>query len=293
MSVGFVERGRAFHISGGLGNQLFMVTAAAYFGLESEKSSLLKVAVDQNTTHNSSIFDISLRQFLGDYFDLVEVKRTRRIERVVSSIGHRHRITKVAEVGYVPMNFLSSTGTREIFGYFQTHRYMDEMRKLGAPFEISPSNPSSSFLEAVDFVTKYKPAGLHVRRGDYIKLDKTHGLLGAEYFKLAIEQLVARGYTDFLVSSDDRDWLRDNRHVLPKVNFLNSLDFGNLSAAEVLSINTLTKAFVCSNSSFSWWSAFSRDKDVVVVPSPWYRGMPEPNQLIQPNRVIRVPSGFY
>ena len=48
---------------------------------------------------------------------------------------------------------------------------------------------------------------------------------------------------------------------------------------------TLGQDFVIANSTFSWWAArlSSNPNTRVIFPSPWFKGMPEPKNLIPTN----------
>ena len=66
------------------------------------------------------------------------------------------------------------------------------------------------------------------------------------------------------------------------VRWINSVD---ASVASTLQAMRLGHGYVVANSSFSWWAAFLsfNGASEVVAPSPWFKGMDDPKDLIPPN----------
>jgi len=64
----------------------------------------------------------------------------------------------------------------------------------------------------------------------------------------------------------------------------------DLTPAETLVLMSKGKAFVISNSSFSWWAAYvASENSPVIAPSKWFRSLPDPEDLI-PSNWIRLES---
>jgi hypothetical protein len=61
------------------------------------------------------------------------------------------------------------------------------------------------------------------------------------------------------------------------------IDTGDLPAAEVLLAMAHGAGFVIANSSFSWWAATLSGSRSVVAPYPWFKGIPEPSEMVNPN----------
>jgi hypothetical protein len=52
------------------------------------------------------------------------------------------------------------------------------------------------------------------------------------------------------------------------------------------------KAIITANSSFSWWAAASGDQSkTVITPTPWFKNLNEPKDLI-PEHWIRIKSSW-
>jgi len=120
-------------------------------------------------------------------------------------------------------------------------------------------------------------AALHVRRGDFL----THAHIGTcelGYFAAADAHIDPD--LDRLIVSDDPDWCRLN--LLPELRSGARVveTGGDLGDFEVLQ---RARQIVISNSTFSWWAAFTGRPDVVVAPTPW---------LASPDGNVRLPGSL-
>ena len=142
-------------------------------------------------------------------------------------------------------------------GYFQTEKYFygfgDKIRELFRQCfdEIVP--PS---VEQGDVV------GVHVRRGDYLGLSHIFHILDREYYERA--QTLFPPNSKYLVISQDLDWSRENLNFLQPEYSSESLyeDFVSLMRCEV--------GLIISNSTFSWWAAYLSSCPLVVFPYEWF-----------------------
>lgn len=138
--------------------------------------------------------------------------------------------------------------------------------------------------------------GLHVRRGDYIKLAHVHPPVDETYIRTALELFPAQ--CPVFVCSDDLSWARQavattGREVIFEAG--DDLDdFFRLS---------LCGGKIISNSTFSWWSAWLDDEPpgnmqsppAIVRPTPWYAGdmaASPAEALICPERWQKAQRGY-
>jgi hypothetical protein len=168
-------------------------------------------------------------------------------------------------------------------GYFQSYRWAAEPEVFGKLMKLE--------LHQNDRIKKYKtladfdePVVMHFRFGDYLA-EAHFGIPSAEYYTEAItaiskESFEARMYWIF---SDDMQKAREviARIGIEKATFFSSEDF---STSETLEIMRLGHDYVIANSTFSWWAAFLRHNrtGLVVAPSPWFKSLPVPEDLIPP-----------
>jgi hypothetical protein len=159
-------------------------------------------------------------------------------------------------------------------GFWQTEKYFKESAELiRADFEFAiPLDPRNAALVAE--ITSSDSAGIHVRRGDYVKDKITnayHGVCNVDYYRKAMEEL-QKVFPDmrWYVFSDDADWVRTN---LTFLNGMTVVDFNTgAESYRDMQLMSLCRHQVIANSSFSWWAAWlNRNKDkTVIAPEKWF-----------------------
>lgn len=117
------------------------------------------------------------------------------------------------------------------------------------------------------------PVMVHVRRGDYASDPEVlarHGLLAKDYYESARTAVERRcSGQEYFVFSDDPAAARALLGNWPRVTFVSGL-----SELEDLALMVQCSNFIIANSSFSWWAAWlgaSRDDQIVVAPTRWFR----------------------
>ena len=120
---------------------------------------------------------------------------------------------------------------------------------------------------------------VHIRRGDYVKLQGIYGnICTTEYYKKAIElinQIVEQ--PTFFFFSNDMKWTRDT--FGEKNNYFyveeNDEDKGYID----LRLMSVCKHQIIANSSFSWWAAYLNNnlEKKVICPSRWINAKETPD----------------
>ena len=138
--------------------------------------------------------------------------------------------------------------------------------ELKAPLSLAAQKVS----EVIDTV---ESVALHVRRGDYLKDQKTiarHGVCSQSYYQSAIDLVLAeKPMAKFLVFSDDPQWVKVHLQLPPQCTYVSK---ASITAQEDLVLISRCKHQIIANSTFSWWGAWlnnSCDK-IVVCPTPWF-----------------------
>lgn len=157
-----------------------------------------------------------------------------------------------------------------------------------SPHEVSPGTAMCSYFQYYPAIAPYEEevratlltglhsyrkgitadskAFIHVRRGDYLKIDHIHYVQPIDYYIRAVATFPPE--TKFLVFSDDIHWVRSQEFFLDE-----RFEIVEGNELENLGLMTLcTAGAVCSNSTFSWWGAFLGPhgrRSPVVVPARW------------------------
>jgi len=280
-------------LSGGIGNQLFQYSLGKY--LQHEKPIELTF-VSAPPGVRETIHKSKLKDFI--FGVNVEILKRSKIVQIISKVDRHfsHRVSKynaLAErifqsytqngVGF-DEKILKMRAPRRVRGYFQSYLYAESIRsELISEFELIA--PSECFLTYAAEARLTQPIIVHLRRGDYAKLSSSVGILGADYYFNGIKSLNG-------VNSQKQIWIfsDDNRASLALAKQLE--EFGikdikqgfELTDSETLKLMSLGSGIVIANSTFSWWSAFLGNyENNVVAPQKWYKGLPDPTDLIPKN----------
>jgi hypothetical protein len=303
------RRALKLQLSGGLGNQLFQISAGKYFSLLWDRPLRIdKFQLKRNfAPHHSSISSFSLvgkeefgfSPFLQSWFLAIEIAKRLRvnakfIERLVGTVEKKLKIHRSRDLGYEePLESVPKI-PNVVVGYFQTWRYAQALFDEGKSFreDLTLKDPSPWFQTLAKDVLGAEPVSLHVRRGDYTAASGAFGLLGEEYYYQAIRKLKQLHPSNlFWVFSDEPDTAREllSRQVDSKFVFLDAPPSSD--PAESLILMSMCSAHIVANSSFSWWGAFLGKGGPVIAPEKWFIGSPDPIDLIPP-QWHRVPSNF-
>lgn len=169
---------------------------------------------------------------------------------------------------------LPYTKDLKLDGYFQSEKYfIDYKQEIIDLFQIS----ANDIIKVKEFFSWWgvydKPiTSVHIRRGDYLKLQDFHHVCEIDYFKNAIAEI---GDSYFVFISDDMEWVKQNFN---DKDYIFS-DFND----ELLDLTIMTQCDnnIISNSSFSWWGAYlNKNKHKkVIAPSKWFGPLGPKDQI--------------
>ena len=252
-------RAKRIHVrlQGGLGNQLFIW--AAGFALATRLGATLTVDDDliPKLNRNSRLDN---RKFELGYFGIRRASRMRAPRRFYPHFS---------EQGFdYDSRFSAIKSSVVLNGYFQSWRYMEGLENSIRDFLVVNAQ-SSSVLEALKKKLGAEPwVGVHVRRGDYLRVGVLN-VVGPEYYRKAVPLVKdGSGAERVVVFSDDVGIARD---VVPGADHY--IGSGELeSPPDTLMLMSEASAFVGANSSLSWWASFlsSRPAALNVFPSKWF-----------------------
>jgi hypothetical protein len=278
---------------GGLGNQIFQYFAGMYVAIESNSELVLdtsRIGV-HGRNHGSTIsdFNISERVIFSRWRNL--------FYRSVFGRFHGFFLRKIPVYSRISKDILNCYQSRTLgydrsvsnlsppvtlSGYFQTSQYYNFVIDSGTP-KLRISEPSQWYRSMLQMIESKQSLVIHIRRGDYVLLKDTFGLLSKKYY-LEAESIIKKrfSFTDIFVFSDDLSIAKEFNLTFSDAVIHYVSPPSESSAAESLMLMSAAKGIILSNSTFAWWSAIIGEIDYVVCPEKWFRDSPIPDGLVQP-----------
>lgn len=217
--------------NGGLGNILFQLLAGYSYAKETNKQYIISEQLNQSSGHEhiSCYFSNLLKNF------------------TLQSITNDYAVYKEQGFNYNPIPNIDDDIM--LAGYFQSYKYFQKYRQ--------------EIIQLLDIPQKQENVcSIHIRRGDYLKLQKYHTVQDLDYYNRAMEIIKADKY---LVFSDDIEWCRQN--------FIGEeFEFYNESPYKDLIMMSRCKDNIVANSTFSWWGAWlnNNPNKKVIMPKNWF-----------------------
>jgi len=149
-------------------------------------------------------------------------------------------------------------------GYFQSEKYFSHNRnEILRLFSPNEKNLNYIYNKYGNILTK-NTTSIHVRRGDYLKLQNHHPLCEMDYYKKSID-VIGKNST-FIVFSDDINWCKENFKYKDITFIENEKDYIDLY------IMSMCKNNIMANSSFSWWGAWlnKNQNKKIIAPKKWF-----------------------
>jgi GR25 family glycosyltransferase involved in LPS biosynthesis len=239
-------------ITGGLGNQLFVIAATyAYSKKYNKRFFLTKNTESKNVEYwNNILSNIKSENIL--IFDR-QIKKTNLYE-------------------YNDVNFKEMPNINKhsvLKGYFQSEKYFKEykddiLKLLSLPKVYEDFAKSSIGKFGTEIIV-----AIHIRRGDYLKYPDVYHMLSKNYYTDAKKILEEKlGFKpNYLYFTNDKKWVRENFTLENKDCIVNcDKDYKEFA------IMQQCHHFIIANSTFSWWAAYlSKNLDkIVIAPSNWY-----------------------
>ena len=208
-------------VMGGLGNQLFQYAFSKYL----EKYGPVGLDIDFYTSEDNHTEDIPTREFLLDRFD---------IDFTITD--EKHDI--VNEEDFKDQEYHDTY----FWGYWQN---VDFLKYLLLDIKLKDECITDETREIESEIIKDLDSfGIHVRRGDYVKLGWD---LGLDYYKRAMDFIKSkREKPRFYVFTDDVEYCENN---FPDCRII------SIGAIEDFYLMTKCGYNIIANSTFSWWAA--------------------------------------
>jgi hypothetical protein len=194
-------------------------------------------------------------------------------------LGSRGKVELIQEIGF--QDFPIHNCDAIYIGYFQSFRYSKLTQSKLMGITSNEYEATQKFYRELS--AHSSPLVIHIRLGDYL-LESNFGVPNEKYYGNSIEiQMATSLYDSIWLFSDDFDKAID---FIPTQyrSLVKCVSEAQGSSAATLEIMRLGKGYIIGNSTFSWWGAkLSHNPDSkVIAPKPWFKGMPEPKEIIPP-----------
>ncbi len=280
-------------LRGGLGNQLFQISAA----MAASEISGFPAVFDVSRIKSGRI----LRENCLDSLEItsgpaslpiktVELQYSKHVDalieksslfRVISSRFGNTYFEKDPFNDLISFKFTQSTRLR---GYFQSWLFQDFLKSRGLQPSLVLRKQSGWFTDLSKEIMRDKSLSVHVRRGDYYQLRESVGILDLNYYESAARDILSRMDVNqiFIFSDDALVGSELSKRLGSIARYVDEPHSSN--PAEVMLLMAKSRALITSNSSLSWWSANLSEPDCfIVVPSSWYLNLAETLHMRNPD----------
>jgi hypothetical protein len=232
-------------LMGGLGNQMFQISAAHALALRNNDTSSFNL--------NSCFTPLQGKpsiNYVDNIFKKINHDSTLKIKHTYKEIMHN----------FTPIKYFDGL---LLDGYFQSEKYfLDYQSEIIDLFTISDLD--KGIINELLSLNKYNSTtSIHVRRGDYLKYSDTHPVCDLDYYNKAMGMFEN---TTFIFISDDIKWVKEN---FKSDNIIYS-PFND----EIMDLTLMTMCDnnIIANSTFSWWGAYlNKNKNkTVIAPNNWF-----------------------
>ena len=255
-------------IVGGLGNQLFQIAATLAYAWKHNKTAVFIYADE-----SESIFQ-KRPTYWNSFFH--------NIPTTNSLDFSTYKTYKDPMFSFTPVPLHNSNVLLD--GYFQSYKYFDTFRdKLKSTICLPDIEKQIIQKKYHSLLLLKNKVGVHIRRGDYLKLKQFHTVLSnTDYYKKALKAFSKN--TSFLIFSDDISWCKKMFKKIstpwPNNMLKKSINkYHEQNSFYFVEDNDITEFFLLSqcehhilaNSSFSWWASYlSPNNGTVVAPKKWF-----------------------
>jgi hypothetical protein len=281
-----------FRLQGGLGNQLFIYYAAANYAIANKQEIITFDVSGLSQARTGRILELDNFELPIKYeISVSQLPRLiraifTRVNRILPAISRTCGYLQPVDVGF--NSELLKGSFFEVSGYFQSWRYPEQVKEA-FPDHILLTKTISDWAESrISVARDSQPILCHIRRGDFLDLKNSFGVLSYEYYLNAINMLRSVGVEGPIwVMTDSPTEI--SKEFLEKADAELIIEPPNTQSAETFAVMQACSSFIISNSTFSWWAAFSSNARNVIAPEPWFKSMEEPKDLI-PDNWIRIQS---
>lgn len=276
---------------GGLGNQLYQYSAARYVQSETGAD---KIIIDTSGYDSYKIRNLELNSILNN--ERVRFTKTKNIKNSIirESFHVLQKIYNMLTGKHIPMKIfkfgsgryiLSSVAFDEnricekwddniyMYGYFVNAHTSLTMKKELKKEIISPTNGSEVYKKLKEEIKQGPAIGISIRCGSDYE-DNGWPICSKLFYLEALKKLIDI-YPEYKIYV-----FADDLELVVQQNWFDGYDvtyIKDVNVCESFDLLRQCSAYVCSNSSFSWWGAFLSvcDNPIIYNPSKVFGGNSE------------------
>lgn len=273
-------------ISDGLGNQMFQYAFARKMQLDTRRDVWLDVRFINNedavVRKEENHYQMRRNDFRQYGLDKFQIQLPIADEHVLKYWWYlledgffQNRIYAMAKKGlwfwkYCDEDFskisMGSFLPMYYKGYFFNLKYYDDIKKI-LQREFVLKDKIHLPFELKEILKNNNTVSLHVRRGDFLRLNRDISQKG--YYSKALDIMSQKtGLLTILVFSDDIEWVKNNIKIEQKVIYVSDMGFHDY---EELAIMKHCRHNIIANSTFSYWAAYlnANPNKIVICPKHW------------------------
>jgi len=261
-------------ISGGLGNQLFQVSAADWLQKNGYTAIIDPIQNEVNKIRKNDVRCLVQKLGIG-YLDRSNLQLKICSAPVFRTFYFRYLKMQSSHefANFLPPTIKPKYKIQRLSGYWQTKLTTDNVKKI---LDIS-----------VGAQRKDDAIAVHVRRGDYLTPQHSiHGVLGGEYYLDAIKSLMETKHRKSIILFTDSPEIVRTEKWINEIPTENLEFYRSKSPWETLLEMARFRSIICSNSTFSWWAAYLGQPKEIMLPDKWFRDIPIPACLRFPESKI-------
>ena len=263
----------SIRISGGIGNQLFQLSAGLYVSNKFQNSNVYIDSGKLSSYQTPRNLDI---KFFIDLFPHVKISR---YPGLISSIASKLRLSRFIDSSVLKYGFISSSNSLInisnsnklilLDGYFQDPSIASAIfscNNLYKKIESEFASLKSQILE----MNNQEVVGIHIRRGDYVSSSAASSVfntISLSYYREAVSMFSTD--VKFFVFGDDEVIVSNFANEIGGV----CIPAYNFSTIQEFMLLILCDHYIIANSTFSWWASYLgwNENKCVISPKNWYR----------------------
>ncbi len=267
--------------AGGLGNQLFQLTAALYL---KEKVNMPISFYTNHLKNYETPREFLLQEILPQEFPLQFVK-----PRLLVQLILKYRVNKV-----LPFLFKWSITTKNIASYKKSNFYVlddyfqdisvfEKELQIVSKYIQQKANSNKKVIEICNLHHQFKDSvAIHIRQGDFLnKANATTFYTQSNgYYKSAIASL-KNVQNLFIFSETEATFIIDISNY--PTQFVKNF---SLTDIEEFLLMSKFSNLIIANSTYSFWAAVSTNKNQIIAPKNWFYNHKQNNVWLKNLQII-------